>query len=74
MAKPDDRSDNVEKLQESVQNTIENFREAQDYLSEHADEITGDEKQQIESKNAKRLRSIEGQRAEIKDEANHSNQ
>ncbi|MNW36119.1 Small, acid-soluble spore protein Tlp [compost metagenome] len=69
MAKPDDRSDNVEKLQESVQNTIENFREAQDYLSEHADEITGDEKQQIESKNAKRLRSIEGQRAEIKDEA-----
>lgn len=69
MAKPDDRSDNVEKLQESVQNTIENFREAQDYLSEYAEEITGEEKQQIEEKNAKRLRSIEGQRAEIKDEA-----
>ncbi|MNO04064.1 Small, acid-soluble spore protein Tlp [compost metagenome] len=70
MAKPDDRSDNVERLQESVQNTIENFREAQDYLSEFADEISGEEKQQIEEKNAKRLRSIEGQRAEIKDEAN----
>ncbi|MNO63256.1 Small, acid-soluble spore protein Tlp [compost metagenome] len=70
MAKPDDRSDNVRKLQESVQNTIENFREAQDYLSEHADEITGEEKQQVEEKNAKRLRSIKGQRAEIKDEAN----
>ncbi|MNE89238.1 Small, acid-soluble spore protein Tlp [compost metagenome] len=69
MAKPDDRSDNVRKLQESVQNTIENFREAQDYLSEYAEEITGEEKQQIEEKNAKRLRSIEGQRAEIKDEA-----
>ncbi|MOA47659.1 Small, acid-soluble spore protein Tlp [compost metagenome] len=69
MAKPDDRSDNVEKLQESVQNTIGNFREAQDYLSEHADEITGAEIQQIEEKNARRLKSIEGQREEIKDEA-----
>ncbi|MNP03137.1 Small, acid-soluble spore protein Tlp [compost metagenome] len=70
MAKPDDRSDNVRKLQESVQNTIENFREAEDYLTEYADEITGNEKQQIEEKNAKRLKAIEGQRAEIKDEAN----
>lgn len=69
MAKPDDRSDNVQKLQESVQNTIENFREGQDYLSEHADEITGAEIQQIEEKNARRLKSIEGQREEIKDEA-----
>lgn len=69
MAKPDDRSDNVRKLQESVQNTIGNFREAQDYLSEHADEITASDIQQIEEKNARRLKSIEGQREEIKDEA-----
>lgn len=68
MAKPDDRSDNAEKLSKHITNTIENFREGQDYLSEHADEISSSEKQQIEEKNKKRLRSIEGFREEIKDE------
>ncbi|WP_044479077.1 small acid-soluble spore protein Tlp [Paenibacillus antibioticophila] len=71
MAKPDDRSDNVEKLQDSIQDTIENFREGQDYLSEHADEISGGEKRQIEEKNERRLKAIEGQREEVKDEAAH---
>lgn len=71
MAKPDDRSDNVEKLQDSIQDTIENFREGQDYLSEHADEISGEEKRQIEEKNERRLKAIEGQREEVKDEAAH---
>lgn len=73
MAKPDDRSDNVRKLKKSVQNTISNFREGQDYLSEHADEITAKDIQQIEEKNARRLKSIEGQREEIKDEAQNQN-
>ncbi|GGG20404.1 small acid-soluble spore protein Tlp [Paenibacillus aceti] len=68
MAKPDDRSDNAEKLSKHITNTIDNFREGQDYLSEHADEISSSEKQQIEEKNKKRLRSIEGFREEIKDE------
>ncbi|WP_435925177.1 small acid-soluble spore protein Tlp [Paenibacillus sp. DYY-L-2] len=69
MAKPDDRSDNVEKLQHSIQNTIRNFREGQDYLAEHADEISTGEKNQIEEKNAKRLDAIRGFREEVKDEA-----
>ncbi|MEF2964405.1 small acid-soluble spore protein Tlp [Paenibacillus sp. M1] len=69
MAKPDDRSDNVEKLQSSIQNTIRNFREGEDYLSEHADEISGEEKHQIEQKNEKRLDAIRGFREEVKDEA-----
>ena len=71
MAKPDNRSDNVEKLQDSIQDTIQNFREGQDYLSEHADEISGDEKRQIEKKNERRLNAIEGMREEVKDEAAH---
>lgn len=69
MAKPDNRSDNVEKLQDNIQNTIRNFREGQEYLSEHANEITGEEKRQIEEKNARRLDSIRGFREEVKDEA-----
>ncbi len=69
MAKPDDRSDNVEKLVKDVQNTIENLHEAEDYLNEHAEEITDQEAVTILSKNERRRESIDGKRAEIKDEA-----
>ncbi|AOZ90985.1 small acid-soluble spore protein Tlp [Paenibacillus crassostreae] len=72
MAKPDDRSDNVEKLQESVQNTIGNFREAEDYLNEFGDEIPVEERNTIEDKNERRKESIRGFRSEIKDEAQGS--
>lgn len=71
MAKPDDRSDNVEKLQRNVQNTIRNLREADEYLSEHADELSPEEKRAIRVKNEHRRESIEGMRREIKDEAAH---
>ncbi|MFB5761653.1 small acid-soluble spore protein Tlp [Paenibacillus medicaginis] len=71
MAKPDNRADNVEKLQDTVQDTIENFREAEDYLDEHADEISTAERNTIEEKNDRRKTSIRGMREEIKDEAGH---
>lgn len=32
MSKPDNRKDNVAHLQKAVQDTIENFREAENYL------------------------------------------
>ncbi|PYI55903.1 small acid-soluble spore protein Tlp [Paenibacillus flagellatus] len=70
MAKPDDRSDNVEKLQEMVQDTIGNLEEAESYLDEHADEISATEKSDIEAKNERRRESISGFRSEIRDEAN----
>lgn len=69
MAKPDDRSDNAEKLQTMVQNTIDNLEEAEDYLDEHAEEISGTEAQAIKEKNENRRESIAGFREEIKDEA-----
>lgn len=69
MAKPDDRSDNVEHLQEAVQHTIGNLEEAEDYLTEHAEEISPEEAESISDKNARRRNSIERYRSEIKDEA-----
>lgn len=74
MAKPDDRSDNVEKLQNSVANSIENLHEAEDYLAEHAEEISEGELNQIQEKNKNRQRSIRGMRQEIKDEASDHQQ
>ncbi|MGM7723113.1 small acid-soluble spore protein Tlp [uncultured Metabacillus sp.] len=62
---PDDRSDNVEKLQSMVQNTIENIEEAQDTLQFASPE----ERERIEAKNARREESIHALREEIKDEA-----
>ncbi|MEC5422588.1 small acid-soluble spore protein Tlp [Virgibacillus sp. C22-A2] len=62
--KPDDRSDNVEKLQNMVQNTIENIEEAHDTMKFSS----GEEKEQIKAKNKRREEAIEGMRHEIKDE------
>lgn len=69
MAKPDDRSDNAEKLQQMISNTEENIRESEDYLTAHAGEISAEEKATLEAKNQRREESIEGYRAEIKDES-----
>lgn len=70
--KPDDRSDNVEKLQDAVQDTIENIEAAHDTL--HNEDMTEDQRQQILEKNKRREESIEGMRAEIKDEARHKDE
>jgi len=71
MSKPDNRKDNVDHLQNAVQNTIENYHEAEDYLEEFGDEIPAREKAQIEEKNERRKHSISGFREEIQDEARH---
>lgn len=73
MAKPDDRSDNVEKLQEMVQNTIDRLEESEEYLSEHAEELSPEEIRAITAKNEHRRESIRGMRNEIKDEARERN-
>lgn len=62
---PDDRSDNVEKLQDMVQNTIENIEEAEETMQFASPE----EREQIREKNKRREEAIAAMRAEIKDEA-----
>ncbi|WP_425442004.1 small acid-soluble spore protein Tlp [Sediminibacillus massiliensis] len=64
---PDNREDNVEKLQEMVQNTIENLEASHDTMKF----ASGEEKEQIKAKNARREESIRGLRQEIKDEFRH---
>lgn len=71
MAKPDNRADNEVHLQEHINHTLANLREAEDYLDEHADEISADEKQDIEAKNERRKESINAFIAEKRDESQH---
>ncbi|MBB6638343.1 small acid-soluble spore protein Tlp [Cohnella thailandensis] len=68
MSKPDDRSDNARKLQEAKSNTLDNLNETNDYLDEHADEISATETSQLKRKNARRRQAVEGFEEEIADE------
>ncbi|CDN44729.1 Small, acid-soluble spore protein Tlp [Paenibacillus sp. P22] len=72
MAKPDNRADNVEHLQQSIQNTKQNLNEAEEYLNEFSSEISSEERNQIEEKNERRKVSIKGFQEEVKDEAAHN--
>lgn len=62
--KPDDRSDNVDKLQNMIHETIENIEAAHETMQL----ASGEEKQNIMEKNKRREEAIEGFRSEIKDE------
>lgn len=74
MAKPDDRSDNVEKLENMIGHTMENMDDARDYLKAHSEELSEEQKRQIKEKNKRREESIEGFRNEIEDEASDRRQ
>ncbi|MFX3675130.1 MAG: small acid-soluble spore protein Tlp [Paenisporosarcina sp.] len=63
--KPDDRSDNVEKLQDMVKNTIGNMEAAEETMAF----TDGKELEAIREKNARREASIAGFREEIEDES-----
>ncbi len=65
--KPDDRSNNVERLQESLSNTMENMRETDDYLRAHG--LGPEERRDLARQQEQREDAIEGFRAEIEDEA-----
>lgn len=67
--KPDNRSDNVEKLASMIQDTEENINKAEQTMANG----NGTQEEQIEKKNARRRESIKGMRAEILDEAEDQN-
>lgn len=64
--KPDDRSDNVEKLQEMIHNTIENIDEAEETaMLTDSSQV----KEEIAAKNERRRQSLAAMREEVADEA-----
>jgi small acid-soluble spore protein (thioredoxin-like protein) len=61
---PDDRSDNVEKIQSMIVHTIENMDEAEESMNyANAEDLA-----RIEAKNERRRESLASFRSEIKDE------
>lgn len=64
--KPDDRSDNVEKIQQNINSTIQNIELADEAIGQTDNEKT---RKELEEKNKRREQALGGLRAEIKDEA-----
>ncbi len=72
MAKPDDRSDNAEKLQTTLRNTKENIEESEHYLDEHSEELNPQDAQALARKNEKRRNAISDIKSEIQDESGNA--
>ncbi len=68
MPNPDDRSDNVEKLQRNIENTQANMREARETLRAYGDQMNEKDKENMIEKNERRREAIQGFREEIQDE------
>lgn len=65
-SKPDDRSDNVERIQENINNTVRNMRRADEMIEENSDDTM---KEDLKEKNERREDALQGMRGEIRDEA-----
>jgi small acid-soluble spore protein (thioredoxin-like protein) len=68
-AKPDDRSDNVSRIQDNITMTIENIHRADEMIEKTHDSKT---KKELTEKNKKRQDALKGMRNEIRDEANYA--
>lgn len=63
---PDNRDDNVERIQRNITNTIRNMEAAEEMMAETPDQKL---KHDLEEKNERRRESLTGQREEIREEA-----
>lgn len=65
-AKPDDRSDNIERIQENIDNTMKNISLANEVIakSDNPEEV-----ENMKQRNERRQESLDAMRCEIKDEA-----
>ena len=67
-SKPDDRSDNAEKIKRNIDHTIRNMELADDMIARTDDCKT---KEALKDKNCRRGTALDSLRNEVKDEALH---
>ena len=63
---PDDRKDNVEKIQEHIDNTIHNIELADDIISNTSDNKL---KKELQDKNDRREKAVDSMKNEMRGEA-----
>lgn len=64
---PDDRSDNVEKIQRNINNTIQNIELTEEIIAQTDDP---GKKKNLQRKNDRREEALNSMKIEIQDEAN----
>jgi small acid-soluble spore protein (thioredoxin-like protein) len=64
--KPDDRRDNVDKIQRNINNTIENIEAAEEMIALSDNE---QDRENLRAKNKRREEALDSMRQEIRDEA-----
>lgn len=64
--KPDNRNNNVERIQRNIDMTIKNYELGKEMIQKTSDQKL---KKDLNDKNQRRLHALEGMREEIKDEA-----
>ena len=67
---PDNRDDNVDRIQRNIDMTIHNMEAAEEMIAETPDKKM---KKTLSEKNDRRRQALDGMREEIKDEANTRN-
>lgn len=67
---PDNRADNVDRIQHNIDMTIDNIHRANEMIEKTSDQKM---KQALSVKNERRIDALESMRHEIKDEANAAN-
>jgi small acid-soluble spore protein (thioredoxin-like protein) len=65
---PDDRRDNVDRIQHHIDTTIQNMELADELIEKTSDPKA---KEDLKDKNERRRHALDGMRHEIKDEAEH---
>ena len=68
---PDDRRDNMDRIQHNIDMTIHNMELAEELIEKTSDPKAREE---LEDKNERRRHALEGMRREIRDEAEHQRQ
>lgn len=69
--KPDDRSNNVDRIQDNITMTIQNIHRADEMIEKTSDNKM---KNELKEKNRRRQDALKGMRSEIRDEALHDKQ
>lgn len=69
-SKPDDRRDNVKKIQENINHTIKNIELAEDMMAVTDNPKT---KRDLKEKNNRREEALDGMKKEIRDEVADKN-
>jgi small acid-soluble spore protein (thioredoxin-like protein) len=71
MPKPDNRADNAERIEDTIQHTLQNVHQTEDFVKANSEHLTDEEVSFLKEKNERRSAAVDSLRSELKEEANY---